>query len=500
MKINHSVISFVLLTYLVSFSSCKKDDVEAELTVSTTTVSFTEVGGTAEITLTFNENWTISNGAQWLLLSLTSGNSGSAIIQLTADPNSTGFTRSTTLTVNSNNGQSRRITVSQALGIPPVPDIYPSYNTSPKAPDATGMSSNAVELAAKIKLGWNLGNTLEAMVNKTTGNETYWGNPLTTKAHIDLVKTSGFNAVRLPCSWNGYLANAATAEINLSWLNRVKEVVQYCVDNDMYVLLNIHWDGGWLDENIKAEKQPEIMAKQKAYWEQIATHLRDYDEHVMFASANEPPVHNATEMAILNSYHQTFIDAVRSTGGRNTHRVLVLQGPSTDIDATEKLMKTLPSDPTANRMMVEVHYYGPAQFCLLTQKADWGDMFYYWGNGYHSTTDTDRNATWGDEAYVVTTFQKMKTMFVDKGIPVLLGEYGVIRRTTALSGDDLALHLASRKYWCKYVTQQARAHGFLPFYWDEGSITNHGFGIFDRKNIQVFDQDVLDALIEGANL
>jgi hypothetical protein len=93
----------------------------------------------------------------------------------------------------------------------------------------------------------------------------------------------------------------------------------------------------------------------------------------------------------------------------------------------------------------------------------------------------------------------MKTKFVDKGVPVLLGEYGAIRRTDALTGDNLTLHLASRKYWCKYITMQARAHGMLPFYWDEGSIGNNGFGIFDRKKIEVFDQEVLDALIEGAN-
>jgi len=92
----------------------------------------------------------------------------------------------------------------------------------------------------------------------------------------------------------------------------------------------------------------------------------------------------------------------------------------------------------------------------------------------------------------------MKTKFIDNGIPVVLGEYGVIRRTTALTGDALTLHLASRAYWNKYITQQAMVHGLLPFYWDEGSIINHGFGIFNRQNNTVFDQQVLDALIEGA--
>src|SRR5690606_15014605 len=110
------------------------------------------------------------------------------------------------------------------------------------APDAIGMSSNATTLAANINLGWNIGNSLEAI-----GGETAWGNPAVTKAFIDVVKQNGFNAVRIPCSWNQHMVNSNTAQIKTDWLNRVKEVIQYCIDNDMYVLLNIHWDGGWLE-------------------------------------------------------------------------------------------------------------------------------------------------------------------------------------------------------------------------------------------------------------
>ncbi|MEO7212823.1 glycoside hydrolase family 5 protein [Mucilaginibacter sp.] len=368
---------------------------------------------------------------------------------------------------------------------------YPSYNISPLPPDASGMPSNAVQLAASMKLGWNLGNTLEAI-----GSETAWGNPVTTQALIDKVKQSGFNAVRIPCSWDQY-ANASTAQIQAQWLDHVKQVVQYCINDGLYVILNVHWDGGWLDGHINTQDQASVNAKQKAFWEQIATKMRGFDEHLMFASANEPPVSNATEMSILLSYHQTFVNAVRSTGGRNSYRVLVVQGPSTDIDNTTTLMNTLPSDPTASRMMVEVHYYGPYQFCGLTTDATWGSMFYYWGSGYHSTTDPSRNATWGEESYVIDEFQKMKTKFINNGIPVVLGEYGAIRRTT-LTGNALTLHLASRAYWDKYITQQAKANGLLPFYWDEGSLGNNGFGIMNRPANTVGDQQALDALILGA--
>ena len=201
-------------------------------------------------------------------------------------------------------------------------------------------------------------------------------------------------------------------------------------------------------------------------------------------------------MAVLTSYHQTFIDAVRATGGKNAYRTLVVQGPTTDIDKTNNLMNTLPTDAVENRMMVEVHYYSPWQFAGLTEDASWGKMAYYWGADYHSSTDTERNATWGEETELANYFLVMKTKFVDHGIPVLLGEFGAIRRST-LTGDDLTLHLNSRAYYLKTVVQQAKEKGLLPFYWDEGSIGNNGFGIFDRSNNTVFDTQVLTALLEG---
>lgn len=292
------------------------------------------------------------------------------------------------------------------------------------------------------------------------------------------------------------MVNSTTAEIKADWMARVKEVVQYCTANNMYVILNIHWDGGWLEENCTEAKKEVNNAKQKAFWEQIATSFRDFDEHLLFASANEPNVDNATQMAVLTSYHQTFIDAVRSTGGKNAYRTLVIQGPTTDIDKTNKLMLTLPTDKIANRMIVEVHYYTPWNFCGMVKDETWGKMAYYWGANYHSTTDTSRNATSGEEADLDKLFKSMKTQFVDKGIPVVLGEFGAIRRTT-LTGDDLIKHLDSRAYYLKHVVQKAKANGLIPFYWDEGSLGNNGFGIFNRTNTTVFDNQALKGLQDG---
>jgi len=480
---------------------CGSDDVTPEetkpktitITSDTSKIDFLTKGNTAAVKVTTNATaWTVTtSGATWIQLSQLSGGTGATTLGITASENTTTETRTAVIIISSNQVASVKITVSQ-VGVAPVTSLYPSYNINPLPADETGMASNAVELAAKIKLGWNIGNTLEA-----TGGETAWGNPKVTKALIDLVKANGFNAIRIPCSWNQNLANATTAQIKTEWLNRVKEVVQYCVDNDMYVIVNIHWDGGWLENNVTEAKKVDNNAKQKAFWEQIATHLRDFDEHLLFASANEPNVENATQMSVLTSYHQTFVDAVRSTGGKNAYRTLVVQGPSTDIKKTNDWMTALPTDKVANRMMAEVHYYTPYQFCLLDKDGaeTWEKMVYYWGADYHSTTDTAHNCTWGEEADLDKFFLSMKSQFVSKGIPVILGEFGAIRRD--LTDDALALHLNSRAYYLKYVVKQAKANGLIPFYWDAGNMGVNTMSLFNRTNNTVYDQQALTALQDG---
>ncbi|MGF1637993.1 MAG: cellulase family glycosylhydrolase [Cyclobacteriaceae bacterium] len=461
------------------------------LTSDKTEIAFEKSGNETTVQITTDApSWSLQTDADWVEVSNTSGEKGTSTITITAleNPN---VNRTGKLTLTAESAPTIEIAISQ------VGNRYPSYNIDPIAADASGMSSTATELAAKIKVGWNIGNTLEAI-----GGETAWGNPLVTDNLIKAVKQSGFNAIRIPASWNQHMENAQTAKIKESWLARVKQVVQYCVDNEMIAILNIHWDGGWLENNVTTEKQDEVNDKQKAFWEQIATYLRDFDEHLIFASANEPHVENAAQMAVLNSYHQTFVDAVRSTGGRNSHRVLVVQGPSTDVEKTNNLMNTLPTDEIANKMMAEVHYYTPYQFCLMNEDAEWGKMAYFWGEDFRSTEHPDRNATWGEEEELLLLMDLMKTQFVDQGIPVILGEYGAIRRSTLdgapLTGDELLLHLDSRAYFLKYLTKHARARGLIPFYWDAGFRGDNTFTLFDRRNNTEYDQQALDAVMEGA--
>ncbi len=312
-NIKTTPIIFGFLIAILSLLSCKKKEgVAPELSVSPGAITFPAEGGASDITISSNAAWSVNNPlSSWLEIDKKTGSSGSVTIQVkTLSENGTGASRSGYLDISASNGQNRRVKVTQA------PTLYPSYNTSPKAPDATGMSSTAMQLAAKMHtgMGINFGNTMESP------NEGDWQSSKLTQSYVKFVKRLGFNAVRIPCNWVwSHLIDRPKAKIDPAWLARVKEVVGWCVDNDMYVILNAHGDAGWLENNVNALKQDSVNAMEKAIWEQIATTMRDFDEHLLFAGANEPSVDNAEQMAILNGYHETFIKAVRSTGGRNSY-------------------------------------------------------------------------------------------------------------------------------------------------------------------------------------
>lgn len=371
-------------------------------------------------------------------------------------------------------------------------DLSETVTIRQAANSNNSMTSDAMTMAAKMTIGWNIGNSLEA-TGATSASETMWGNPKVTKELITAVKAAGFNAIRIPCAWNGYIEDPSTHMIRESWLKRVEEVVNYCLENEMVAILNIHWDGGWLENNCTPDKQEANNEKQQALWTQIAVHFRNYGENLLFAGTNEPNVENATQMTVLQTYLQTFIDAVRATGGNNSYRNLIIQGPSTDITKTNELMTTLPSDPAENRLMMEIHYYSPWNFCGLMQDESWGKIFYYWGSGYHFN-DPVRDANWGEEEYVNNQFALMKAQFIDKKIPVIMGEYGAVKRTLNTQAEQDA-HEASRRYYLTYVTQRAKAAGMIPFYWDNGAAESR---LFDRATATVADQQTLNALMNGA--
>ncbi|MBB6239633.1 hypothetical protein HDC90_004291 [Pedobacter sp. AK013] len=347
-------------------------------------------------------------------------------------------------------------------------------------------------------------NTLDA-----PGWETGWGQPPVTQQLIDLVKSTGMNAIRIPCTWSTHIINKQTQEIDPLWLARVKEVVQYCFNAKMYVILNTHHDG-YIDCKVTGAKQDTVNAKHKAIWQQIATTMRDFDEHLIFASANEPDATTDQETAALMRYHQSFIDAVRATGGKNAYRALVLQAPNTSITLMNEQLNpanvykraTLPTDPVPQKMILEFHYYSPPNFCIISEDASWGKAWYFWGSGFHTTNPLflDRNSSpSSEEASVDAAMRSVKTNFTDKGIPVIMGEYDVSYHADKLKGypADSLLALKSGWHFYAYVTKQAKVNGIVPFLWSS-AIFQRPFKNGVTAPAYIGDQVALDSLKKGA--
>jgi len=337
---------------------------------------------------------------------------------------------------------------------------------APQAPASTPNSGmrdlTSLQLSRQMSPGWNLGNALEAM-----GGETAWGNARTSQALIDAVKAAGFKTIRIPVAWKQHAD--ANDNISAAWLARVAEVLGYARKAGLYAIINVHWDGGWLQPTYAA--QPLANARLAKFWTQIATHFKDADDTLLFAGTNEVMVEGdygapkAEYVAVQNGFNQVFVSAVRATGGNNAVRHLVVQGFNTNIDHTLK-HAVLPTDTAKDRLMMEVHYYDPYNFTLNEKSAIW-----QWGAG---ATDPKATETWANEAYADAQFEKMKQGYVDKGVPVILGEYCAMSRTDIPGAEKY------RQAWDEYITRAAFSRGIVPVYWDAGALDNHGSGLFKR--------------------
>lgn len=344
----------------------------------------------------------------------------------------------------------------------------------------------AQEVQKNMGLGFNIGNSMDV-----PNDPTAWGNPFPTQDLMDSIKAAGFNTVRIPCAWDSHAANGTIKE---SWLDSVKTVVDYAMRAGLYTILNIHHEGegGWFQTHIGTSVDQGVNTKLKNYWMQIANKFKDYNERLLFAGANEPGS-NVGDQGItqqhvntLMSYYQTFVDAVRATGANNETRTLIIQGPNTNIDNSVKFVTTslMPKDKTTGRIMFEVHYYDPYQYTLMYEEQDWGAgepiiPQYFYGADFLGS-DSKRNAgynawaksvdtTYANGEHTKTQFAKMKSSFVDKGYPVIVGEFGANIRTPDLSGSDLDKHKKGRIQWHKDVAQAAKSNGITAILWDMGN-------------------------------
>ena len=361
-------------------------------------------------------------------------------------------------------------------------------------------------LVSKMGMGFNIGNTLEVPANQ--GGPTGWGNPMPSQAYVDSIKAAGFNTVRLPTAWYSHVVSG---KVNKGWIDTVQTIVDMCIKDGLYVVLNSHWDTGWLEDKVFPADSATVIKNQKAIWGHLASRFKDYDEHLIFASANEPGVNDpwnggadngqqafdAARMQILQRYHQVMIDEVRKSGGNNATRTVVFQMPRTEIDKYQLLSQYYPKDPSGDGYtMAEAHFY-PYQFSLMKADESWGKMFYFWEDV--TTGDASRtcaNGALGSKKSIETQFGKLKTAFVDKGIPVIIGEMGAQKRLT-LEGQDLEKHLLARAAWYGYVAKIAKADGIVPIIWDTGAEDNLNMTVIRRqKNVDytILDYEVLNAM------
>ena len=475
-----------------------QNSTEGLLITSDKNVNVGAAGGQVSVTLKANSAYSQVISNDW-------------VSEVISRANMVEYTRNYSVAANISNA--RTATISYTMVVNDSTSITEAVTINQEQGSTTGdMSKTAMDIAALMYPGWNLGNTMEAgnssnnWKNAGIGSETAWQSAKTTQQLIDLVKASGFKSVRIPCAWvMGHITDAEACTIDADWLARVHEVVDYCIKNDLYVIINQHWDGGWIEHDglTAASDVDATKAKLTKIWTQIANSFKNYDERLIFAGMNEPGVGGGDANALLGTadlanriaeYEQTFIEAVRATGGNNAKRVLVVQGPNTNIDNTvaHNYMAKL-HDSATDRLMVEVHFYDPYQFTDLGEAKDWGKYYLYWGKN-NKGGDADRTAdSKYNEDYVEAQMKKMKTNFFDKGYPVLIGEFGANQRTAI--GTD-ALHDNSVKDYYKAVVTSAINNGCVPVAWD----TNAGLPsmtIFNRAAVKVSNANMLESIQEA---
>ena len=304
----------------------------------------------------------------------------------------------------------------------------------------------AQSFVENLGVGWNLGNTLDPVdctwLADDMEYETAWGNPKATKELINYIRSEGFTTIRIPVTWKNHLSAAPDYTIRREWLDRVQQVVDWCREEDLYVILNIHHESSWLTNASRDYEQ--TMTQYRAIWTQLAARFKDYDEHLIFESMNEigfDDLGDAKGCELQNRINAEFTELVRTSGGKNAERYLLLAGYWTDIDKTCE-GTILPED---DRVILSVHYYSPATFAIADRSSSWG---------YQETWGTD-----ADLAYLDGQMRKLKEHFSDKGIPVIIGEFA------ATHADKDATSVV--RYTAAVMEYALRYH-FCPIWWDNG--------------------------------
>ena len=383
-------------------------------------------------------------------------------------------------------------------------------STSIKRPsagsDVIGESYPTAQQWNKDVVGWNLGNEFECSAPGQDGEsmqignpdgsihaETAWGNPVVTKKMIVAVKKAGFNAVRIPVRWQCHITNPQAMSIDKAWLARIKEVVGWCLDNDLKVIINTHHEK-WLEGRPTYQYKDENCQKLALLWMNIASEFANYDYRLAFAGTNEVHIKDnwgkptAENLDVQNAYNQIFVDVVRATGGNNAKRHLIVQtyvcNPHFGMENGDFIIPKDTEENGNNYMSVEFHYYQPWEYAGECK-------FDYWGNAYKDYGKIPES----NEKTMTDFYNRIANVWSTKGLGVVIGEWGV---TDHYKSNAAKVH-ENMTYYCKLFVSEARKRGFSTFVWDNNTFGNgqEKYGIFDRfKSMKVNAPWILEGIFQ----
>ncbi len=327
---------------------------------------------------------------------------------------------------------------------------------------------SAWELVKEIKTGWNLGNTLDATGSNTIASEISWQPDPTKKEMIDLLKEDGFDLIRIPVSWGMHMDK--NYNVDPKWMARVHEIVDYAIDNDMYVILNTHHEEWYFPDEENKEQDIEQL---KALWTQIAEEFKNYDEHLIFEGLNEPRLRgtqyewnggNKASRAVVQEYAQAFYETVRASGGNNPKRMLMLTGYAAS--SQRNCLKEVWLPENDDKVIVSVHGYLPYSFALDTKGTDTFDD--------------------GNKGEIDSFFQTLADLFYVNQIPVIVGEYGCLDKGNT----------QERVECTTYYLETAKKLGIPCVWWDNNAVGTSGenFGMMDRANCTWKFPEIIDAI------
>ena len=355
---------------------------------------------------------------------------------------------------------------------------------------SSSSDETAMEFVSHIKVGWNLGNTLDSVptaYSSPTSCESSWGCPVTTKQMIDAVKDAGFNCVRVPVSWGQKMDNT-TYQIDENWMNRVQEVVNYVIDNDMYCILNIHHDNTPANYPYFYPDSAHYAQSEKfvtSVWSQVSERFEAYDNHLIFETLNEPRLvgHNnewwidpnsndcKDGMDCVNKLNAAALNTIRKSGGNNDKRFVLMPSYAANCDESTLAGVVMPND---DHIIAEAHAYTPYNFALASEK-DGGTPNWSEANG---------------GADIVNLMKRLQKAYLSKGIPVIIDEFGASNR----NNED------TRAAWAKFYVSQADSYGIPCVLWDNNQFGNgsENLGLLNRNNLTIGYPKLLEGIMEGA--